>query len=397
MKQVFNIACYETMMIFKERILFLLLFTVPLLYATVFGFVYLQGVINHVPLAVVDLDHSKLSREVRSSFANSPHFELISNIENSAQMEQAMREGKIRAAIVIPEKFEFAMQKHQPTELLGVYDASNLIWGYNTRRYIREVTTDFNTQQTAAYLAGLGISENQVKNIMNTVHLNYEVWYNPTFSYATYFYTGLLLMVIHQISLLSISLTVTREKERNTWVQYLSSCLPSWKIFVGKALPYFIVNFFNYALLLWVAAHFVNAKIGGSIGLVLLFGLLFDVIITSLGFYISVLAPNSLQVTRYLMLISVPIFMASGLTWPQTHIPFAVNALASLMPFTWMAEAFRLITVKNLPLAYLLNHLLVLLAMAGVSLGLAMNFKKSRRPPSSSGLVVNSGTNYPGL
>ncbi|GAB6179406.1 ABC transporter permease [Desulfotomaculum defluvii] len=397
MKQIYNLACYETMLILKDRILVLLLFTVPLLYASVFGLVYIQGVLNQVPLAVVDLDHSKLSRQVQTSFANSSHFKIISGLDNTDQMEEAMREGKIRAAIVIPEDFEIAVQKHQPTQLLSVYDASNLIWGYNTRRYIREVTTAFNSQQTAGYLAGLGLPEQQVKNIMGTVSLNYEVWYNPTFSYATYFYPGLLLMVIHQICLLSISLTVTREKERNTWIQYLSSSLPSWKIFLGKSLPYFIVNFFNYWLLLLIASWFVQAKIGGSVWLLLVFGLLFDLIITSLGFFISLQAPNSLQVTRYLMLLSVPIFMASGFTWPQTHIPFAVNALASLLPFTWMAEAFRMITVKNLPLSYLLNHLLVLMVMAGLTIGLASTFKKLRRPPSISGLVVNSGKSYPGL
>ena len=397
MRAIFTIACYETLLILKDRTLRLMLFVVPLLYAVVFGFVYMQGVLSQVPLAIVDLDHSAVSREVRTSFENSPYFRLVPGIESPDQLEKAMREGKVRAGIVIPEQFALNIQRHRPTELLGVYDASNLIWGYNTRRYMREVATDFNTQQTAAYLAGLGISKNQIQGIMNTVNLNYEVWYNPTFSYATYFYPGLLLMVIHQISLLSVSLTVTREKERNTWVQYLSSFLPSWKIFLGKALPYFIVNFFNYALLLWIASYFVNARLEGSVGLIVLFGLLFDIIITSLGFLISVHAPNSLQVTRYLMLISVPIFMASGFSWPQSHIPRAVNALSSLLPFPWMAEAFRMITVKNLSLAYVLKHLLVLLAMAGGSLGLAMTFKKKRRPPSSRGVAVNSSHSYPGL
>ena len=391
MRRILNIAYYETLIIFKDRILVLLLFLVPLLYATVFGFVYVGGILNHVPLAIVDLDHSKLSREVVTAFEHSPRFQVVPGIETYGELEQAMRQGKVRAGVVIPERFELEQQQHRPTQLLGVYDASNLLWGYNTRKYLREVITDFNTTHTAGYLAGLGLSQQQISSVMNTVNCNYEVWYNPTFSYSTYFYTGLLLMVIHQICLLSISLTVTRDKERHTWLQFLSSPLPSWQIFMGKALPYFVVNFFNYTLLLWVAAYFVHAKIEGALGLVVLFGLLFDLIITSLGFYISYLAPNSLQVTRYLMLVSVPIFMTSGFTWPQTHLPLAINALASLMPYTWMAEAFRLITLKNLPLSYLLTHLAVLGGMAAVSLTLATTFSKHRRPPQQSGVLVNGG------
>lgn len=396
MRRIFNIAYYETLIIFKDRILLMLLFAVPLLYATVFGFVYSAGILNNVPLAIVDLDHSKSSREITTAFENSPRFQRVPGIDSQAELEKAMQEGIVRAGIVIPERFEFKQQMRQPVQILGAYDASNLIWGYNTRRYLREVITDFNDRHTSEFLAGMGMSPSQVSSVMNTVNCNYEVWYNPTFSYSTYFYPGLLLMVIHQICLLSISLTVTREKERNTWLQYLGSCLPSWQIFMGKALPYFIVNFFNYALLLWVAAQFVGAKIEGSIWLIILLGLLFDVIITALGFLISVLAPNSLQVTRYLMLLSVPIFLTSGFSWPETHIPMAVNALANLMPYTWMSEAFRMVTVKNLPLAYVLNHLLVLGAMALVALLLAATFKKHRRPPNHHGVIVNSGTSYPG-
>lgn len=396
MKQLLNIAYYETRIIFKDHILLSLLFSVPLLYATVFGFVYTSGILSNVPLAIVDLDQSKLSRELVTSYENSPRFQRVPGIETQEALDKAMREGKVRAGIVIPEQFEFKLQLHRPSEVLSVYDASNLIWGYNTRKYLREVITDFNTRHTASYLAGLGMPENQARSIMSTVNCNYEVWYNPTFSYATYFYPGLLLMVIHQICLLSISLTVTRDKERNTWTQYLSSCLPSWQIFVGKSLPYFIVNFFNYALLLWIAAHFVHAKIEGSVGLILVLGLLFDLIITAVGFFISYLAPNSLQVTRYLMLLSVPIFLTSGFTWPETHIPWAVNALANLMPYKWMTEAFRMVTVKNLPVAYLINHLLVLGGMAGISLILAASFRKSRRVPGYNGVVVNSNTRYPG-
>ncbi len=372
----------------------LMLFLVPLLYASVFGLVYVKGILNDVPLAIVDLDHSKSSRQVVTAFENSPRFQRVSGIETYAQLEQAMWQGKVRAGVVIPERFELQQQQQQPSQLLTVYDASNLLWGYNTRKYLREVITDFNSGQTAKYLAGLGMSEQQIRGVMNTVNCNYEVWYNPTFSYATYFYTGLLLMVIHQICLLSISLSVTRDKERHTWVQFLSSPLPSWQIFAGKALPYFIVNFFNYTLLLWVAAHFVHAKIEGSLGLVILFGLLFDVIITSFGFFISYLAPNSLQVTRYLMLISVPAFITSGFTWPQTHIPLAINALANLMPYTWMSEAFRMITLKNLPLSYLLTHLAVLGGMSVVGLALASTFSKHRKPPQHSGVLVNGGTKY---
>ncbi|MEG6615127.1 ABC transporter permease [Peptococcaceae bacterium 1198_IL3148] len=395
MRQILNIACYEMYHIVRDRILLLMVFLVPLLYAVVLGAVYMTGIISAVPLGIVDLDRSSFSREIVSAFENSPHFAVQQQIETYDQLERAMNDGTVKAGVVIPEDLSAVTAQHRNGKVLTVYDVSNLIWGFNTRKYLMQVVNEVNANHTASYLAGLGYTEQEIQNTLNTVASNVEVWYNPTYSYATYMFPGLLLMIIHQLGLLTTSLSITREKEHNSWLQYLSASVPKGKIFIGKSLPYFIANFFNYGLLIWFATHFIGVKIGGSLGLVVLLGLIFNIIITSLGFFISVLAPNSLQVTRYIMLLSVPMFMISGLTWPQTQIPKVINYLANLLPFTWMANGFRAITLKELGMQYVSTSLLVLTAMAVVALVLALNFSKRRKPPQQPGLTVNCGTSYP--
>ncbi len=395
MKQLLSIACYETFHIFRNRILFLMVFVVPLLYTLLFGMVYMAGILTDIPLGIVNLDDSPLSREIVTAFKNSPNFKTVDSITTYQQLEKAMNDGTVRAGVVIPEDFALKVSQHRQTPVLTVYDASNLVWGFNIRKYTLQVISDFSAKNTAAYLTGLGYTEQEVKNVLSTVSADIQAWYNPNYSYATFLFTGLLLMVVHQIGLLSVSLSVTREKENRSWVHYLCSPLPKWKIFAGKALPYFIANVFNYVLLLWVAAQFINVKIAGSPGLLILFGLLYTVIITSLGFFISTKAPNSLQATRYIMLLSVPFFFISGFTWPQTHIPAVLNYPAHLLPYTWMAEAYRMITVKELGVSALLLHLSVLTAMAVISTMLAVSFKKHRIPPKETGLTVNCELDYP--
>lgn len=394
MRQVLSIAYYEMLHIFKDKILILLLFVVPLAYVSVFGMVYVSGVLTGIPMGIVDLDNSRLSREVVTAFENSPRFKVMKEINTFPRLEEGMKNGAVRAGIVIPGDFEKKVSQHRDTTVLTVYDASNLIWGYNIRKYALEVINQFNADQTAAYLAGLGLPAHEIKDILDTVSCNIEVWYNPTFSYATFLFMGLAMMVIHQLSLLGASLTVTREKERDSWIHYLSSPLPRWKIFLGKSLPYFITNFLNYGLLIWFSARFVHVKIEGSLPAILLLGLLYDVIITSAGFYISAQSPNSLQVTRYLMLLSVPFFIISGYTWPKTHIPFFINDLARLFPYTWMSEGFRLVTVKDLGVQDVGATLLALSAMAILSVFLAVNFSKRKKPPETGGLAVNCGSTY---
>lgn len=396
MRQVLRIASYEILHILRDRLLCLMVFVVPLAYALVFGLTYLSGVVTNVPLGVVDLSNSQLSREIVTAFENSPNFQVVKNIETYQQLEQAMNNNIVRAGIVIPEDLATSAVQHRNTKVLTIYDASNLLLGFNIKKYTLEVLAQFNAKHTAAYLAGMGFTAGEIKNTLSTVSTSINPWYNPTYNYATFMLPGLLLMVIHQIGLLACALTVTREKESNSWVQFLCTTLPRWKIFVGKTLPYFVANYANFWLLFAFAHYFFHIKVLGSLLVLALLALLFNIIITGLAFFISVYAPNSLQITRYLMLISVPIFMVSGFTWPSSHIPAPLNLLADLLPYTWMSKAFRMVTMKELGLQYIAIPVLVLTFMAVLAVILAIRFNKYRQPRSRGGLSVNCGTDYPG-
>ena len=381
MRQVLYISYYEMVHVFKDKILLLLIFFVPLFYATLCGAVYSAGILMGIPLAIVDLDNSGLSREVIKSFENSPRFQIVEDIKTYALLEESMRESVIRAGVVIPENFEKDVAMHSGAEILTVYDGSNLIWGYNIRKNTLEIVNQFSAGHAAANMAGLGLSEKEIKNILDTISANTVVWYNPTFSYANYMLFGLIMLVIHQICLLCASLTVTREKEKNCWIQFLCASVPSWKIFLGKSLPYYLTSFLNYGLLIWFITRFVPVKTEGSVFLIILMGLLYTAVITSAGFYISLKAQNSLQATRYIMLLSVPFLMISGYTWPQTHIPGFLSAFAGLLPFTWMAEGIRTAAVKNLGVAHLYPVILALSLMLLAIILFAAFFRKKRTPP----------------
>ncbi len=379
MKQIIKIAYYEVLHILKDPILFLLVFIAPVAYTAIFGAVYFSGVLTDIPLAIVNRDNSEISRELAAAYRNDPNFKIIEGIDSYEELKEGMRTGKIRAGIVIPEDFSKKLSRNQQTEILTVYDGSNLIWGYNIRKNSLEVINEFNIDHTAAFLMGSGLNKHEIQNVMNTIDCNKAVWYNPTFSYANFLFMGLVIMIIHQLGLLSVGLTVTREKERNSWLQYLAATIPAWKIGMGKCMPYFIMSFCNYVFLLWIANCFVQVKFQGSVLLIILLGLLFGIIITFTGFFISVHAPDSLQVTRYIMLLSVPFFLISGYTWPATHIPGFLNGIARFLPSTWMLEGFRMLTVKNLGIEEIYLTVLVLSIMAVLSMGLALTFKKKQK------------------
>jgi ABC-type multidrug transport system permease subunit len=84
----------------------------------------------------------------------------------------------------------------------------------------------------------------------------------------------------------------------------------------------------------------------------------------------------------------MPIFFSSGFTWPLAYMPRLLVDLVRLMPYPWMAEAFRLVSQKGAGLGEIAVNLLALGIMACLSLFFALNFSKRRNsspvsPPDS--------------
>ncbi|HWP95331.1 MAG TPA: ABC transporter permease [Syntrophomonadaceae bacterium] len=379
MKRMLGIAHYETLYIFKSRVLCFMVFLVPALYALFFGLVYYNGLISNIPMAVVDQDHSALSRELIQSFRNQPYFRIVDDVNSYDGMKTAMRDGRVRAGIVIPQDFAKLVHQGQHTQIITAYDASNLIWGFNIRRMANEVINIFNQQHVAEYLIQSGMSPGEVASVTNILDCNLVPWYNFNYSYTTFIFIGIMMLVIHQVGLFSISLTVTREKEKNSWIQFLAAPIPAWQLVTGKCLPYFLANFLNYTVLLVICGTLARVSLQGQVALVIALGLLYDVIITLLGFLISLYVTDSLQATRYLMMISFPLFFLSGLTWPQLYMPISLVWLGRLLPSTWMMTAARMVNVKGLGWSYMGGTFLVMSAMAAVLAVLVLNFPHQRR------------------
>lgn len=396
MRRILNIAYYEFLHILHAPVLLMMVIIVPGFYTVLFAGVYWQPYILQVPTAVVDWDQTEDSHRLIESYRNAEGFDLVLETTDYEQVKYAMNDGYIRAAVIIPEHLSADIQQHHRPEVLTVVDASNLIYAFNIRKNNRQVINNYMQDYTVRNLAGMGMLPADIVTLQSPLDSNIELYYNPDSNYVNFIFMGLLMMIIHQIGMLSVSLTIPREKEQNTWIQYLASPVPSWAIVTGKMLPYFISNFFNLTFILWLASMLLQLKMEGHVGLVIFLLLLYDLIITSIGFILAKISPNSLQITRYLMLLSVPLFMISGYTWPATHMHGSMQALGRLMPFTWMAHAMRTAALKQPEWADMTLTLAVMGGMALLSLAGALYLKKYRSlRPDEEKLAVNGGLGYP--
>ncbi|MFH6993647.1 ABC transporter permease [Flavobacterium sp. FlaQc-48] len=74
---------------------------------------------------------------------------------------------------------------------------------------------------------------------------------------------------------------------------------------------------------------------------------IFVLSVSFIGILVSILVPSQLKATEILMVIATPSFILSGFTWPLSHMPQAVQAIANVIPLTHFLKAFRILIIVN--------------------------------------------------
>ena len=69
-----------------------------------------------------------------------------------------------------------------------------------------------------------------------------EFWFNPDLDSTVFLIPGLIVMILIITTVVSISLSIVREKERGTIEQINVSPLTSLELLIGKTFPYTIIS-----------------------------------------------------------------------------------------------------------------------------------------------------------
>ena len=112
-RRVAAVASKEWRETVRDRMFLSLAFLIPILWMLVFGYGMVLDVEN-IPYAVLDLDRSALSRDYLYRFQQSRYFDFQGMLQSEGEADELLAASKIRAAIIIPEKFQERLLAGQP-------------------------------------------------------------------------------------------------------------------------------------------------------------------------------------------------------------------------------------------------------------------------------------------
>ncbi|MFJ9497189.1 ABC transporter permease [Brevibacillus centrosporus] len=359
--------------LFTNKTIRNIIFIVPLMYLTLFGFLYSEKKVMHIPTVMVDADQTELSRELYRAFEVDQTFQITSIVGTEEEAMRLIDQGQANVALIIPAELEKNVKAGREAEVLTIIDGSNMMISNTAVRTASTVVKTVSAGATLKKLEAKGGWGEEGKNLYTGIDYRYRVLYNPTFSYMSFMVFGLAGTVLQQVLFLGIAISVTQQKEAGTWRSTMEKN-SFWSIAISKLLPYFLAGtlnmFIGFTLLLKV---FGIPYYGSTVNLMLIASA-FNLAVLSIGFAISFFSKDQLQATQTAMLIAVPSFMLSGFTWPFMSMPAGVAAIGKSLPLTYFLHGTREILTKGHGLSQVTSDLLILCFMSALGLFAAYVF-----------------------
>ncbi len=331
-----------------------------------FGFA-LNFDVKHIPLAVVDEDGSRMSRDLVDKFRTTEYFNLKAVLPKTAAIDPLMAREDIRAALVIPVRFSEDLLAGRSPAVQVLVDGSNAMSGSTAAGYAGAILQGYSQRITLEALERRGLT-----NVALPVASEVRIWYNPELRSAMFLIPGLMAFILMVIVTVSTAFSVVREKERGTMDQLRVSSLRPFELILGKIIPYVAISLGSGHLVLLLGQVMFGVGIRGSYPLLLLAMVLF--VIGALGQGLLISSITRTQQVAFLIAIlttMLPTFILSGFVFPVRNMPPVVQAITYLVPGRYFLAALRAIILKGAGLGAIWDQFLLLAAFATLSIGVS--------------------------
>lgn len=351
-----SVAQKEVLHIRRDPTTLIFALLIPVIQMMLFGFA-IDYDVRHVRTLVVDLDHSRESRAYIAGLQNTQYLEVIGYLDGPEGVEQALRRGDARAAVIIPPDFSRLYGTHTPPVVSVLIDGSDSQVALPARNaFMRPPDT----------------------RLPGAVEARINVLFNPQMRTQVYTIPGLVGVILQLVTVSLTSFSLVREREQGTLEQLMVSPVGRLGLMMGKLLPYSVLAIVELLATLLIGRYVFDVHIAGSFLLLVLLSIPFMVAALSMGLLISTVARTQGQALQMTLLTLLPSILLSGYIAPRETLPGLLLLLSDLFPVTFFIQIMRGIVVRGAGFFDLLPSVFALLLITLVLIALStLRFRKS--------------------
>ena len=353
----------------RDRLTFGMIVGVPIIQLVLFGFA-INSDPKNLPTMLLDVDKSEFSRSIASALANSGYFAFIGEASGEDEADHALATGRTQFVVTIPAGFSRALIRGEHPDVLVEADATDPTATGNAvaaLRAIAQSALEHDLTGPLAPLAGTPAAFTMV------VHPRY----NPEAVTQYNIVPGLMGVILTMTMVLMTGLAITREQERGTMENLLSTPATALEVMTGKIVPYVMIGLLQVTIVLVLARLIFKVPMQGNAGVLYLAVLLFIAANLTLGLTFSSIARNQLQAMQMTFFFFLPSILLSGFMFPFRGMPRWAQAIGEVLPLTHFLRIVRGVLLKGNAIADVLSETWPIVAFMTVVMLIGLRTFKS--------------------
>ena len=318
-------------------------------------------------IAIVDEDHSELSRRLSRAFMP-PYFKPPVSLAER-DIDRMMNVGRYTFVVDIPPRFQTDVLAGRPAAIQVNVDATAMSQAGRGAGYLQSVIA----QELQTFVA------RSAPESPPPARLVVQAKFNPNLM-STWF--NAVMQIVNNITMLAIILSgaaLMREREHGTIEHLLVMPLRPVEIMLAKvwanALVIVVVSAISLRLIVQDA---LGVPIAGSIPLFMFCTLIYMFSVTALGIFLATLTRSMPQFGLLAFLVFIVMNQLSGATTPLDSMPLLLQQVMQISPTTHFVAVSQTILYRGGGLEAMWPHLA---AVAGIGLvfltGALLRFRKA--------------------
>lgn len=347
--------------ILGDKAALLLFFISGIVYSFFYPLPYSAEAVQRVPVAIVDQDHSALSRQLIRYAGAHPSILVVGVSTRPQAAQELIWQGRAAGAMIIPADFSRKVLAGLQPEI----DVS----GNGSYPLLNKVVLNGLAEAAGTVAAGIELkrlgattpSGLQAEALRQPLSVEALPLFNVREGYASYIVPGVVVLIMQQTFLLGIGLLFgswSSEKSFPYAQDAASYCgaLTAFALVVALNAMYF------FGFVFW----WQDYPRGGNLAGTAMLTLLFAYSVAALGMLIGMFFRTRERSMQLLVATSLPIMFLSGLTWPASAIPVPLQVLGWMLPSTAAIQGFVATNQMGASLHEVRMELAGLLALATV-------------------------------
>uniref|UniRef100_A0A9E8CNQ3 ABC transporter permease n=1 Tax=Bosea sp. NBC_00436 TaxID=2969620 RepID=A0A9E8CNQ3_9HYPH len=346
----------------RRRPLLLVMTTlVPLAVMAVLTLLFNEGLATRLPVGVLDLDRSDLSRSIVRAVDATPDISVAAAVADMAEGKRLMLSGRIHGLLYLRKDLERDVQAGRQPEVVFFYNAQTLTSGNLVLRGVNAALPTIASGLRLSLRTARGMPAEEASASLQPVPVQLGALFNPTMNYTFFLLAALLPSVLQIIVTTTIAYSVGLDAETPYRLCILrrlgGGLLPA---IAGKMLPYTVL----FLLVLGIADAVLFGVFGlplqGSRLILVVGAILFIAACQLIGGLLALLLRPMGSAVSIATLVTTPAFGFMGIGFPRFGMNLFAQWWGAMLPGTWFLTLRIDQTVRGTPLDLSLTPLFIL-------------------------------------